>query len=119
MKTIAGGPDRAFNVGMAVLGALLFVSPWLFGFAGVSVAAWNAWIFGAIAALIAVVAALRAYDWKEWLDAIAGIWIAISPWFLGFSGMPAAAWVHVIVGLGVLALAAIELQRLYHDPEMR
>jgi len=119
MKTFAGDRDRAFNIGMAVLGVFLFVSPWLFGFRGASAAAWNAWIFGAIAAVIAAVAALRAYDWKEWLDVIAGLWITMSPWFLGFSGVAGAAWVHVIVGLGILALAAIELQRLYHNPEVR
>ncbi|TIM80148.1 MAG: hypothetical protein E5Y60_05405, partial [Mesorhizobium sp.] len=31
---------------------------------------------------------------------------AVSPWALGFSGLAAAMWVHVIVGIVVAALAA-------------
>ena len=37
-----------------ILGAWVFVAPWVLGFAGVLGAAWNAWIIGAAIALLAV-----------------------------------------------------------------
>jgi hypothetical protein len=108
--------DRTVNVVMAILGAFLFVSPWLFGFQQESVAAWNAWIGGAIAAIIALLAANQIYDWEEWLDGIVGFWIAVSPWLLGFTAIRSAMWVHLIVGIAIVVLAATELSRLYRSP---
>lgn len=37
-----------------VLGAWLFVAPWLLGFASVSAGAWNAWIVSVVVALAAL-----------------------------------------------------------------
>ncbi|MHA7175756.1 SPW repeat protein [Arthrobacter sp. Sr24] len=39
-----------------VLGALLFVSPWLMGYTGLTVAAWTSWIAGGVALLVGVLA---------------------------------------------------------------
>jgi hypothetical protein len=36
----------AINLVNAALAAVLFVSPWLFGFADQPAAAWNAWVAG-------------------------------------------------------------------------
>ncbi len=41
------------------------------------------------------------------LNILAGIWLIISPFVLGFSLMPAATWNTLIVGIVVLILAAI------------
>ncbi|MBF9232652.1 SPW repeat protein [Microvirga alba] len=105
--------DTAINVTNAVLGALLFSSPWIFGFRADPLAAWNAWFCGALALFIALSAISRAYDWEEWLNLIVGLWTAASPWLLGFFGVVAAMWVHLFVGLGLVAFAAMELRRIY------
>ncbi len=38
-----------------------------------------------------------------WVGFIAGLWLIISPWLLGFSGISLAKWDSVFVGL-ILAL---------------
>lgn len=45
--------------------------------------------------------------WEEWVNVVLGVWLILSPWILGFSGMTNAMWNAVIVGLlvGVLALS--------------
>src|SRR5215831_8518266 len=73
-----------------LLGAWLFISPWVLGFAQTqaaagagathSLAAPNAWIFGVIVVLLSIAALARTQPWEEWLNLIAGIWLFISPW---------------------------------------
>jgi uncharacterized membrane protein HdeD (DUF308 family) len=42
-------PDMVFGEGVQiVLGALLFISPWIMGFSDMSGAAWTSWIIGAL-----------------------------------------------------------------------
>jgi hypothetical protein len=43
------------------------------------------------------------------LNLLAGIWLIISSWVLGFSGVPVAVGNAVILGIAVLVLAAIRL----------
>jgi hypothetical protein len=43
------------------------------------------------------------------LNVLAGIWLIISPWVLGFSGMQAAMLSTLLVGIAVLVLAIIRL----------
>lgn len=83
-----------------VLAACLFVSPWVFGFAGEPMPAWNAWIVG-IALGVLAVAALSAFaDWKEWVSLVLGLWLVAAPWVLEFVVNENAVWIQV--GLGVL-----------------
>jgi hypothetical protein len=39
----------------------------------------------------------------NWVQLILGLWIFVSPWILGFSGISTALWSNVIIG----ALVAI------------
>ncbi len=43
------------------------------------------------------------------LNVLAGIWLIISPWVLGFNDLQAAFWNTLLVGIAVLVLAAIRL----------
>lgn len=93
------------DAGNFVLGAWLFFSPWILGYAAEQTAAWNAWIFGAVIAAVAA-GALYAYQrWEEWLNAALGVWLVISPWALGFTAAATAMYNAIVVGLIVLALA--------------
>jgi cytochrome b561 len=53
--------------------------------------------------------------WEEWLNLIAGLWAIVSPWVLGFQGTPAVT-VHVVIGIIVAVLAAVELWLRYRNP---
>jgi hypothetical protein len=43
------------------------------------------------------------------LNVVAGVWLIISAWVLGFNGVAAAVWDCVIVGIAFLMMAAIRL----------
>jgi hypothetical protein len=89
-----------------LLGIWLAVSPWILPYADHQVAAWNARLTG-VAIVAAAAAALIAYElWKEWVNVILAAWLIVSPWFLGYTGLGAAFYNQLAVGLlvGVLAL---------------
>jgi hypothetical protein len=121
MARVAQGTERWRDWVMLVLGAWLFFSPWILGFAGAAPAgaaeavtgpamnAWNAWVVGAVIAVLAIWAIAAFAEWLDWVNGILGVWLVVAPWVLGFGGLAAAAWNHVIVGLLVLAFAAWEV----------
>jgi hypothetical protein len=43
------------------------------------------------------------------LNLIAGIWLIISPWLLGYYGLPVALWGTLLVGIAVVVLAVIRM----------
>ena len=89
-----------------VLGAWLFVSPWLLGFAGSAAAAWNAWLLGVVVVVFALWAlAAPSSRGAQWWLVISAAWVFIAPWVLGFASVSAGAWNAWIVSV-VVALAA-------------
>jgi hypothetical protein len=106
--TNRGTEDRALDVVNIIVGVCLALTPWVLGFT--EAAAWNAWLVGAAIALVALGALMAFREWEEWVNLVLGVWAIVSPWVLGFvfSGTHAGA-VHVVAGVIVAALAAIEL----------
>lgn len=89
---------KYMNIVSIVCGAVLFLSPFIFGYSGTATALWTGLVLGAV---IAVLGYLKIYKWA----AIAGLAAFISPWVLGFSEIGAALWISLIVG-AVVALGA-------------
>jgi hypothetical protein len=88
-----------------VLGVWLILSPWLLGFSGTPAATWNAVVVGVVVALMALLHLRGGPMWEEWLNVLLGVWLILSPWLLGFSGVGNAMWNALIVGVLVGALA--------------
>ena len=88
-----------------LLGAGLFISPWLLGFGAEQPAAVNAYVVGAIIAVMALMALFAFQAWEEWVSGLLGAWLVISPWVLGFSGSSTAMLTHVAVGVAAIMLA--------------
>jgi hypothetical protein len=88
-----------------LLGAYLFVAPWILGTSGDRASSANAWIVGAciVAATlrVPVVSGPRA---AELIRVGLGAWLLASPFALGFAGS-SAAWNAWIVGTLILTLA--------------
>jgi hypothetical protein len=103
------------DVANLILGAFLFFSPWIFGFEA-GKASQNANIAGVIIVILAVAALAAFAIWEEWLNLIVGLWTLVSPWVLGFQHQTHAMTVHVIVGIAVAVLAAIELWLMSQNP---
>jgi hypothetical protein len=103
------------DVANLVLGAILFISSWIFGSGPASQ---NAFVCGVVIVVISLAALAAFAVWEEWLNLILGLWLVIAPWVLGFTGT-AATNVHVAVGSIVAILAAIELWLLHQGPPWR
>jgi hypothetical protein len=102
------------DVANLILGGVLFISPWLFPFAAGGQSQ-NAILSGIVIAVLAIAALAAFATWEEWLNLIAGLWVVVSPWVLGFQGTTAMT-VHVAIGIVVAVLAAIELWMMYQQP---
>ena len=103
------------DVANLILGAILFLSPWLFKFDDGAVST-NAHIVGLAMAILAIAALAAFAVWEEWLNLVVGLWALVSPWVLGFHGSTTATRVHVVIGVIVAILAAIELWAMSQHP---
>ncbi len=88
-----------------VLGLWMLASPWVLAYQTEPAAAWNAVIVGALIGVLALFELFQVKAWEEWASVALGLWLVISPWVLGFSGMATAMWNAMIVGFVVALLA--------------
>lgn len=88
-----------------ILGVWMVASPWVLSYSTASGATGNALLFGGLIVAVAISALLEVMAWEEWVTVALGVWLAISPWILGFSGLTMAMWNAVIIGIAVAALA--------------
>lgn len=105
--------ERFCDVLNLILGAALFISPWVFGFAP-GLTTQNALVCGIIIAVLSLMALSAFAEWEEWLNLIVGLWVLVSPWVLGFAGATTATRVHVVIGAIVAIVAAIEIWMTRH-----
>jgi ABC-type uncharacterized transport system permease subunit len=93
----------------AVMGAWLIVAPLALGFQSDLSALANTAIVGLLLLAAALGAIFVPRAWEEWTETALGLWLAVSPWIVGFAS-PAARANAVVCGLAVLTLALWSLQ---------
>jgi hydrogenase/urease accessory protein HupE len=95
---------------VALAGLWEVVSPYILGYSVTTLAMWNAYIAGVVLIVLAVWAALseqtRLDRNLEWINAVVGVWLILSPFALNYSTVVAAMWNSIIVGVVVIVLAA-------------
>jgi len=69
------------DVANLILGAFLFLSPWIFGF-DAGAASQNAYIAGIVIAVLAIAALAAFAVWEEWLNLIVAVLAAIELWMM-------------------------------------
>ena len=111
--------ETAIDLVNVVLGLCLVFAPWALGFTSEMAATRNAWIVGAAIALIALGALFAFREWEEWVKLALGVWAILAPWLLGFATVAAALYAHVIIGLIVGVLAALDLWMIRNRPVLR
>ena len=99
-----------------ILAVLLFISPWVLGFAGETVPAWNAWIIAVIIAILALAAISAFAEWEEWINGLLGVWLIIAPWVLSFSSSTHALWAHVVLGIITAVVSFWSVWDYRHTP---
>ena len=97
--------------------------PWL----SVALSSFPQWVAGAVdseaAVLNAVLIGLMVLSvaglelgnalqrWEEWIELTFGLWLAASPWLLGYSHLTAMTAMHVALGAVVAVLACFSFAR--------
>lgn len=80
-----------------IIGIWVFITPWIFGFNMTSYA-WSPFVAGALLVIFSIWELANKRIWEEWINLIIGAWVFISPWVLGFSHTPNAAWIMFVFG---------------------
>ena len=88
-----------------LLGVWLIVSPWALGFQSELTAMSNAVIVGILLVAAALGAIFLPRAWEEWTEGVLGLWLAVSPWALGFSTLETARVSALATGVVVIVLA--------------
>lgn len=85
-------------------GIWLIIAPFVLGYNGNTV--WNDVVCGIIVAVLALsrVLGLHRASWISWLNAIVGVWLFVSAFWLDQTAT--ASWNDVILGIIVVVLAA-------------
>lgn len=93
-----------------VLGLWLIVSPWAFAYPEGSPQMINAFISGAVIAILAAFELYKTYFWAVVLNLLVGVWVAVSPWVLQVADRNTVMWNELIVGIAVVVFALWELR---------
>lgn len=100
-----------------LIGAWMLVSPWVLGYSDQYAATMNALILGAVLVVEAFLNLDVHNIAEEGLDLVAGLWLVISPFVLGFASTTPAALNAVAAGLLSVLFAGWALSPL--DEKMR
>ena len=99
-----------------VVGALLILAPFIFGFADGGAAMWTPILLGASIIVYSLLTryplgAAQVIPFKVHLglDAAGGLLLLVSPWLFGFADL--VWWPHVLVGLAELGVVAMTDRR--------
>jgi hypothetical protein len=95
---------------VVLLGAILFVTPFVFAETAMTTAATSAYILGVLVVLAGLLnAAMARVGGLELIPAVLAVIVFVSPWLFGFASVTALAWSAWIIGV----LLAIAVGSLY------
>jgi hypothetical protein len=90
-------------------GLWLIVSPWNIDITNEGLAPLNAYWTGGILLALAIITLAVKHPIEEWAKGLLGIWLIVSPFFLGYVQVTNALWNQLIVAAFVLALVVSAL----------
>jgi hypothetical protein len=107
MFKIARRPESVLDVYNLALALFLFTAPWLFTF-GNETARIDLWASSTAIVAVSIAAIVVFSMWKEWLIALLGAWLVVSPWALGFAHTRAMHY-SIAIGAAVAFIALTEI----------
>ncbi len=105
--------ETVLDIYNLALGLVLLAAPWLFAITRAPARA-DDWLTSLLVIASAAAALLAYAEWEEWASLILGLWVAASPWLLGFPHSRAMA-INVIIGLAIAFMSALELWLVHYD----
>jgi hypothetical protein len=105
------------GIAQLVLAAALVAAPWAFDFMPLTAASRNCWLVAVALAALALASVFAFVAWEEWASGVLGLWLVVSPWVLGFAGMQAALWTHIVVGVLVIIVSVAALLHWPQTPQ--
>jgi len=95
---------------VVVLGAVLFVTPFVFAETAMTTAAASSYVLGVLVVLAGLLnAAMSKVGGLELIPAVLAVIVFVSPWLFGFASVTALAWSAWVIGV----LLAIAVGSLY------
>jgi hypothetical protein len=92
-----------------VLAVWVLLSPLVIGNAVGGLVIGNYYLVGIALAVFSIGALIAFHVWEEWANVTLGVWLVISPWVLGFSGVSQHVLNAVIVGILIVMIASSAL----------
>lgn len=91
-----------------ILGIVLLVAPYLFGYTSHTAAFWTSLALGGVVLVISVLEGVRRGQdmWEYWVATIAGIGAVVAPFIFRFDNITAAFWTTLGVGVLLAILSA-------------
>jgi hypothetical protein len=111
MSKIAWRRESILDVYNLVLALFLFITPWLFAFGNRS-ARIDLWATSAVIVVVSIAAIAVFSLWEEWLIAVLGVWLIVSPWVVGFTHTRAMHY-SIAIGAAVVLIALTEVLILF------
>jgi len=109
-------PRRWQDQLILLLGLWQFITPWVFSYPIPSPEATNAFITGAVLAILSAFELYKTYLWAVIVNLLVGIWVVLAPWALHVANQRDIKWDGILVGLAVVILALWEMRT---DPELQ
>ncbi len=104
------GSHRSWEDWLGIaLGLVIIFAPWIVNETSNQAAVINAAVAGTVVLLLAELDLVQFRRWTEIGQLLCGAWVAASPFIFAYSGVGALRVWHVVAGLLVLSLGALEL----------
>lgn len=96
---------------LGLLGILIMIGPFVFGYSGDPFALWTNLVIGFVVLDLAIREAVihDRENWEYWVTVIFGLGLIGAPFLLGFGTMTTALWMTTVGGMLMVILAAIRL----------
>jgi hypothetical protein len=111
---IAWRRETTLDIYILALAIALCAAPFVFSYA-LSAPRADDWAVGLLVLACAAAALLAFAEWEEWAMLALGLWVAASPWLLGFAHAKAMP-INLGLGLAIAYLSALELWLIHYDP---
>ena len=116
-KIVTWRRDTILDIYILVLAIGLCAAPILFSYTRGAPRA-DDWAAGLLVLACSAAALVAFAEWEEWATLALGLWVAASPWLLGFQHAKAMP-INVGLGLTIAYLSALELWLIRYDPAPR